>query len=136
MDSDRQDGFSKDDPLWDVLDHASKPPAPSPYFARRVLREIDGTGPSETGWGWFQRFRFTQAWVPVAAAIALVAAAGHFWLPATPPVDPPIAEPVYADDNGQLPINPEQRISVVLADLDDLIAFEDSQIPDDDSAWQ
>jgi hypothetical protein len=134
MDSERQDGFGKDDPLWDLLDHASKPPQPSPYFARRILRELDAPGVSASGWSWFARFRLAQVWVPVAAAIALAATAGHFWLPPTAKTVAP--EIVWTPDDGQLPANPDQRISAVLADLDDLIAFEDSQLGDDDATWQ
>jgi hypothetical protein len=134
MDSDRHDGFGKDDPLWDLLDHASRPPPPSPYFARRVLREIDAPGASASGWAWLKSFRLAQAWVPVAAAIALVAAAGHFWLPETQSSRTVGIEIV--EDDGSLPPNPDQRISAVLTDLDDLIALEENQVGDDDAAWQ
>jgi hypothetical protein len=131
MNPERQDDFSKDDPLWDLLDRASKPPTPSPYFARRVLREIDA--PAVSRWGWFARFRLTEAWVPVAAAIALLITAGHFWIPQAPQT---IGIEMVPYDDGQLPPDPNQRISVVLTDLDDLIAFEDNQMNDDDGTWQ
>ncbi len=129
MDSERQDGFGKDDPLWDLLDRASKPPTPSPYFARRVLRELDA--PAASRWEWFARFRLTEAWLPVAAAIAVLAFAGHFWFP-----EPTRTVGIEVVDDGSLPANPDQRISAVLADLDDLVAFEDNQMGDDDTAWQ
>ena len=137
MDPERQDGFGKDDPLWDLLDHASKPPPPSPYFARRVLRDLDAPGASASGWGWLTRLRLPRVWVPVAAAIAVLAASSHFWYPQTP-VNVAATEIPWMDnvpDDG-LPPNPDQRISTVLADLDDLIAFEDNQIGDDDGTWQ
>jgi hypothetical protein len=134
MDPERHDGFGKDDPLWDLLDHASKPPPPSPYFARRVLRELDAPGASASGWGWFRRLRLARVWVPVAAAITVLAASSHFWSPQAP-VNVASTEAPWTDD-GQLPPNPDQRISTVLADLDDLIAFEDNQMGDDDGTWQ
>ena len=134
MDTERQDGFGKDDPLWDLLDHASKPPQPSPYFARRILREIDAPGASASGWGWFRHLGLARTWLPVAATIAVVAAAGHFWLPEAQTSRMVSVEIV--PDGGSLPANPDQRISAVLTDLDDLIALEDNQTGDDDTVWQ
>ena len=134
MDPERHDGFGKDDPLWDLLDHASKPPEPGPYFARQVLRGLDAPAPASR-WGWFARFRLTESWVPVAAAIALLATAGHYWSYEGQPA-PAITEVYTWNDDGTLPANPDQRISAVLSDLDDLVAFEDNQMGDDDTAWQ
>ena len=134
MNPQQQEGFGKDDPLWELLDHASKPPAPNPFFARKVLRSLEADNAPAAGRSWFARFRLARAWVPVAAAIALVAAAGHFWLPQ--PAAPTVQVETVFDDDGGLPPNPEQRISVVLSDLDDLIALEDNQLPDDDGSWQ
>src|SRR5712672_1011863 len=134
MDPDRQEGFGNDDPLWDLLDRATKPPEPSPYFTQRVLRELDA--PTSSRWGWFARFRLTESWVPVAAAIALLATAGHFWIYQSNPAPSLVTDTYTWSDDGTLPANPDQRISAVLSDLDDLVAFEDNQIGDDDTAWQ
>ena len=133
MDPERHDDFGKDDPLWDLLGRASKPPEPSPYFARRVVRELDAPAAQASGWGWFSRFRLAQAWIPVAAAIALLTTAGHFWLPGT---NRTVGIESIAYDDGSLPANPDQRISVVLTDLDELIALEDNPTGVDDAAWQ
>lgn len=133
MDTERKEGFDRGDPLWDVLGRASKPPAPSPYFARRVLRDLDldAGGKSGSADGWFAQIRWFRAWMPVAAAIALLVAAGHYWLPSTGRSP----EFTLSDDN-LLRFNPDQRISVVLADLDELVAFEDNSIGDDETMWQ
>lgn len=128
MDSERKDGFDRNDPLWDLLGRASKPPEPSPYFARRVLRDLDEVKPAA---GWFSRLRLFQVWVPVAAAIALMLGAAQFWMPTAVRV-----QEVVVTDEGLLPANPDQRIATVLADLDELIAFEDTQFGDDEGIWQ
>lgn len=131
MDSERKDGFDRDDPLWDVLGRASQPSEPSPYFARRVLRDLDLANTKPVAGGFSGR-RWFQSWLPVAAAIALLLGAAQFWMPA--PVRTTVAT-VVADDS-LLPSNPDQRIATVLADLDELIAFEDTQYVDDEGIWQ
>lgn len=128
MDSEHKDGFDRNDPLWDLLGRASKPPEPSPYFARRILRDLNEAKPAV---GWFSRLRVFQVWVPVAAAIALMLGAAHFWMPTAVRV-----QEVLVADEGLLPANPDQRIATVLADLDELIAFEDTQYVDDEGIWQ
>ena len=128
MGSERKDGFDRDDPLWDLLGRASKPPEASPYFSRRVSRDLDEAKPAVR---WFSRVRWFQTWVPVAAAIALMLGTAHFWMPtAVTPTEISMAE------ESMLPVNPDQRISAVLADLDELIAFEDTQYGDDEGIWQ
>ncbi len=131
MDSERKDGFDRDDPLWDLLGRASKPPEPSPYFARRVLRDLDEVKPAVR---WFSRLRHFQVWVPVAAAIALMLGAAQLWMPTATRVQG-VQEVLVADED-LLPANPDQRIATVLADLDELIAFEDTQYVDDEGIWQ
>lgn len=134
MDSEHKEGFDQHDPLWDVLGHASKPPAPSPYFSRRVLRDLDAGKAPEADLGWFAQMRWSRSWMPIAATIAILMTAGYALLPTVS--RGPGSEVLMASDDTLLPVNPEQRISVVLADLDELIAFEDNQIGDDESMWQ
>ena len=129
MDSERKDGFDRDDPLWDLLGRASQPPEPSPYFARRVLRDLEEAKPAA---GWFSGLRWFQSWVPVAAAMALLLGVAQFWLPS--PVR--TTEVTMVADDSLLPANPDQRIATVLADLDELIAFDDTQYGDDEGIWQ
>ena len=131
MDSKRKDGFDRDDPLWDLLGRASKPPEPSPYFARHVLRDLD-LDETKPAAGWFSGVRLFQSWMPVAAAIALLLGAAQFWMPSAVRT----TEVTVVADDSLLPANPDQRIAAVLADLDELIAFEDTPLGDDEGIWQ
>ncbi len=105
-----------DDALWHLLERAPRPTPVSPYFARRVLREVgalEGCRPTLGGmsnwlartWqAWRQQGRGALAGA-LAALVLLVAGAGLFstrghspevaaTVPGVAPVTPDVVEPV------------------------------------------
>jgi hypothetical protein len=103
-----------DEKLWDLLGHSAAPKI-SPFFARNVLREIrQSEGRSRVG-GWLQ-------WLVPAAGVAVAIIAAMFLRVQMPERNSPDREPdTFALIEGQ--------DSELIADLDDLIA------PDDTNSW-
>ena len=115
-----------DQELWDLLGKSSEPTL-SPFFARNVVRHVrQERGWRETAWSWLR----PQVLIPSAAvAIALLAAVSTF--------EKPTADPALATDTAsadELPVTVAQldpRDFEVVADLDDLLAFEEEE-----SLWE
>ncbi len=102
-----------DDALWRLLDHAPRPRPVSPYFARRVLREVAlaGARPDHGGFpGWLARLWPSgrrMAFAGALGAVALLAIGTGFFshrghspevvaatAPAVAPVTSDVGEPV------------------------------------------
>lgn len=105
-----------DEKLWDLLGRAAEPKV-SPFFARNVLREIRESRGSSRVTGWLKLL------VP-ATGVAVAVIAALFLRVQTP-----------GPNNHDLPADPlallEAQDSEVMADLDDLIASDDSNSWDD-----
>lgn len=108
-----------DQELWDLLGKAGEPPAPSPFFARNVLREIRRQP------AWRERLAPWLSWrrlIPATAVAAAVAAATLSLQ--NPGSVAPEAEPL-PEAVAQL----DEIDFEVVADLDNLLAMEE------DSLW-
>jgi hypothetical protein len=101
MDSKNDDrGLEADDDqaLWDLLGRA-RSVEPSPYFVRRVLRDLDadaaGAAESPAG-GW--RAWWRPGWILAGSTAVLAAAFGLFTLSSIPVAQPPpvVRQPVAA----------------------------------------
>ncbi len=110
-----------DQQLWDLLGHASAPKL-SPFFARNIVRTIrQRSRPLESLGNWFSRRRL----VPVAGlAVAVVAAVLA------------IHRPVIHKSSDGTPdviaqIDPQDYD--VVADLDELVVTDESNLWDDDT---
>jgi hypothetical protein len=110
-----------DTQLWDLLGRAKTPPAASPFFARNILREIRQQPRWEAALArWFRPRRLVPA---TALAAALVAALIVFERPAA-------LEHAATDSDPIAQIDPQDY--EVVADLDNLLATEDTNLWDDD----
>ncbi len=143
---------AEDRALWELLGRARQPVAPSPYFTRRVLREVafreeeeaaDRSGGDGGGW-WRRVFAAGGGWRPrFAAATAGVVLAGLFGfglLRMASVANDGSAAP-FAQTNGdrdELGLVPESlsdRDLAVIADLDDLLDNQQNRAwLEDDSA--
>jgi len=108
----------KHDPLWDLLGKAREP-KPSPFFASKVLRAIHEEKQEKNGlFAWLRRQWLIPFSLTVTAAIAL-----YFTIKPAQlvPTHNPVEEMavVVAD-------NLDTQDSQVIADLDELIAYEDT----------
>lgn len=105
-----------DEKLWDLLGHAAEPKV-SPFFARNVLREIRESRGSSPVTGWLK-------WLVPATGVAVAVIAALFLRVQTP-----------GQNHSNLPADQlallEAQDSEVMADLDDLIASDDSSSWDD-----
>ena len=112
-----------DQELWDLLAKSSAPPTLSPFFARNVVRQLrQERGWAETALGWLR----PRVLVPSAAiAVAVLAAVVSFQRPASDTTSQSDMTP--ADE---LPITVAQldpQDFEVVADLDNLLAFEEEE---------
>jgi hypothetical protein len=105
-----------DDKLWDLLGHAAEPKV-SPFFARNVLREVRESRGSSRVTGWLK-------WLVPATGVAMAVIAALFLRVQMP--DRNHSDPT-ADKLALL----EAQDSELMADLDDLIASDDSNSWDD-----
>jgi hypothetical protein len=108
-----------DEKLWDLLGQATGPTTASPFFARNVLRKIrEARGESSPRSAWYLR------WLVPAAGVAVVVIAG-------------LALPTQVIKQQRLDSRPdavavaESQDSDLMADLDDLMASDDSSALDD-----
>ena len=109
----------EDEKLWDLLGHATEPAA-SPFFARNVLRKIrEARGESVPRHSWYLR------WLVPAAGVAVVIIAG-LALP---------TQIINHQDRSTLGFESlasvESQDSDLMADLDDLMASDESTALDD-----
>ena len=108
----------EDENLWDLLGHSAEPKV-SPFFSRNVLRKIreaQGEAPARPWWH--------LRWAVPAAGVA-VAVIAAFSLRVQMPVR---AQP---DSGGDLVAMSESQDNDLMADLDDLVASDDSISLDD-----
>ena len=107
----------EDQELWDLLGKAAEPRI-SPFFARNVVRTVRQKQASREGFfGWFGLKQLVPA---TAVAVVITAATLYFRTPENMPVTAEVTpEPVVEVD--------AQDYEVV-ADLDDLIAFEENNL--------
>ena len=108
----------EDQKLWDLLGRASEP-APSPFFARNVLRKIrDAQGdPAPRHW-WNLR------WLVPAAGVAVVIIAG-LALPTQ------IIKQQRSNSRSEIAAFADGQDSELMADLDELMGSDDSNALED-----
>ena len=106
-----------DQELWDLLGQASEPKI-SPFFARNVLREIRKPSGWTTWGGWLSPRRLVPAFGAAAALVAVVLLRMYTLIA-------PLAAP------SDTLANVDAQDYEVIADLDDLLAAEDSNSLDD-----
>jgi hypothetical protein len=107
-----------DEQLWDLLG-AARPPEASPFFARNVLRQVRGEGARKTSL-WLSWRRLIPVSGIVAATAAIFIAYSVSFRPAPGSDDDAIAKIDVQDYE-------------VVADLDDLLASDESSLWDDNS---
>ena len=98
-----------DEKLWDLLGQAAEPKI-SPFFARNVLREVR----QPAGWANLRAWFTVRRFVPAASVVATLIAV-FLWMQ---PSLGPMADPEFTNMSAQ--------DYEVMADLDDLLASEDS----------
>lgn len=111
-----------DQKLWDLLGHAAAPKA-SPFFARNVLRRLREEPL------WIDRlltFIPMRRLVPIGAGVAAALVAAFLFL--NPPKSP---ENVAGSDEI---VEVDEQDYDVIADLDNLLAMEESSLWDDDTS--
>lgn len=106
-----------DQELWDLLGKTSEPKI-SPFFARNVLREIRQSGDGATWSGWLNPRRLIPALGAAAALVAVVFLRMHTSIA-------PLAAP------SDTLANVDAQDYEVIADLDDLLASDDSNSLED-----
>ena len=108
----------EDERLWDLLGRGSEPAA-SPFFARNVLRKIrEARGESAPRGAWYLR------WLVPAAGVAVVVIAG-LALPTQ------IIKQQHLDSRPAAVALVDSQDSDLVADLDDLMASDESSALDD-----
>jgi hypothetical protein len=107
-----------DQELWDLLGHAAEPKI-SPFFARNVLREIRKPSEWTTLRGWLNPRRLIPA---TGVATALIAVAFLRMHTAIAPLAGPSSDELASGD---------AQDYEVMADLDDLLASDDSNSLDE-----
>ena len=106
-----------DQELWDLLGKTSQPKI-SPFFARNVLREIRQPGGEATWRGWLNPRRLIPALGAAAALVAVVFLRMHTSIA-------PLTTP------SETLANVDAQDYEVIADLDDLLASDDSNSLED-----
>jgi hypothetical protein len=108
----------EDEKLWDLLGHSAEPKV-SPFFARNVVRKIREAQGDTPGRSWWNlRWLVPASGVAVAVIAALLL---RVQTPQQPPSDP--------RENG-LALS-EVQDSELMADLEDLIASDESILDDE-----
>jgi hypothetical protein len=110
----------EDEKLWDLLGRSAEPKA-SPFFARNVVRKIrEAKGESPGRPWWNLRWLVPSAGVAVAVIAALL-------------LRLQVPEARHSNPRGDGLTASEAQDSDLMADLDDLVASEDSGIWDDET---
>ncbi|MFN2623628.1 MAG: hypothetical protein ABR611_12380 [Chthoniobacterales bacterium] len=105
----------EDEKLWDLLGHSTEPAA-SPFFARNVLRKLrEAQGESSPNRSWYLR------WLVPAAGVAVMIIAG-LALPTQ------IIKQQRSDSRPEAVALAESQDNDLMADLDDLMASDDSSL--------
>ena len=104
-----------DEKLWDLLGQAAEPKI-SPFFARNVLRETR----KPASWGNLREWFTVRRLVPAASLVVALIAVVFLWMQTS---SGPQGDPELANMNAQ--------DYEVMADLDDLLASEDSSSLDE-----
>ena len=107
-----------DEKLWDLLGQAAEPRI-SPFFARNVLRETR----KPAGWANLREWFTVRRLIPAASVVAALIAVVFLWMQTS--LDP------LADPAAEMWTNVNAQDYEVMADLEDLLASEDSNSLDD-----
>ena len=108
----------EDEKLWDLLGRATEPTA-SPFFARNVLRKLrEAQGESSPNRSWYLR------WLVPAAGVAVVVIA-CLALPTQ------IIKQQRSHSRSEAVVFADNQDSDLMADLDDLMASDDSSALED-----
>ena len=129
----------EDRALWELLGSARRPEAPSPYFTRRVLREVAFREEEaaerfdQDGGGWWGRFFAASGWrLRVAAAAAGIVLALRMSSLERNGHGASLAQTSeIAGDGDTLGLVPEaisDRDLAVIADLDDLLENQENRV--------
>lgn len=105
-----------DEKLWDLLGQASEPKI-SPFFARNILREIR----KPAGWTNLREWFRVRRLVPAASLVVALMAVVFLRMSLGPTADP----------ESEMLTNMNAQDYEVMADLDDLLASEDSNSLDE-----
>ncbi len=150
----------EDDALWRLLERALQPAPVSPYFARRVLREVAAlekdrpAAPGAARWParrWREWFRLASAAFACVLAATVLTVVGGTWLSSTrrpTPVAPvAVEETVLSEVVTELRADPAPTVALasepavtaqdveVIADLDNVLSREESRLwTEDDTA--
>lgn len=108
----------EDEKLWDLLGHAAEPKV-SPFFARNVVRKIREAQGESTARPWW-----SLRWLMPAAGVAVAVIAALMLRVQVPQQNP-------SDNRGDGLALTEAQDSELLADLDDLLASDDSNSLED-----
>ena len=107
----------EDEKLWDLLGRATEP-APSPFFARNVMRKLrEAQGETSPSRSWYFR------WLVPAAGVAVVIIAG-LALPTQ------IIKQHRSDSRPAVVAAADSQDSELMADLDDLMGSDDGALED------
>jgi hypothetical protein len=111
-----------DQQLWDLLGQA-QPTEVSPFFARNIVRTVR----ERPRRAWLQRWLSPGKLIPATGlAVAVIAAMLALHRPAPQPLNP-------ADDTPDVVAAIDPQDYDVVADLDELMAVEESNLWDDDT---
>lgn len=107
-----------DEKLWDLLGQAPEPKI-SPFFARNVLRETR----KPAGWANLREWFTVRRLIPAASLLVALMAVVFLWMQTS--LGP------QADPESEMLANMNAQDYEVMADLDDLLASEDSNSLDE-----